>query len=158
MRYQRADLSVNAGMDTIDGLLIYKPPYSRVTAIDLNRGEHRWTAPVGDGPRDHPLLKGLNVPPLGEKLQGIGIMATKTLVFVNTIPLGSPSGDEKARKLIYVFDKASGARVTTIELDAFSAASPMTYSHQGQQYIVTATGSGPGSELIALAVPTPNAN
>jgi quinoprotein glucose dehydrogenase len=153
MRYQRADFSVNAGMDAIDGLLIYKPPYSRVTAIDLNRGEHRWMSAVGDGPRDHPLLKGLNVPPLGERLQNIGIMVTRTLVFVSTIPFASPSAEAEKRKLIYVFDKATGAPVTAIELDQFSAASPMTYLHQGRQYIVVATGSGPGSELIALSLP-----
>ena len=158
MRYQRTEFTVNAGMDTMDGLLIYKPPYSRVTAIDLNRGEHRWMSPVGDGPRDHPLLKGLNVPPLGERLQNIGILVTKTLVFVSTIPLGSPAAESQRRKLIYVFDKTNGAPVSAIELDAFSTASPMTYLHQGRQYIVTAAGSGPSSELIALALPESGAN
>ena len=86
MRYQRAPLGTGAGLETIEGLSIFKPPYSRVTAIDLNTGEHRWMAPVGDGPRDHPLLKGLNVPPLGERLQGISVLVTKTLVFVSVIP------------------------------------------------------------------------
>jgi quinoprotein glucose dehydrogenase len=57
-----------------------------------------------------------------------------------------------------VFDKTSGAPVHTIELDAFSAAAPMTYLHGGKQYIVVATGSGPNSELIALTLPSPAAD
>ena len=51
----------------IDGLPLIKPPYGRIVAIDLNRGEHVWTAVNGDGPRNHPLLKDLNLPPLGHR-------------------------------------------------------------------------------------------
>ena len=89
MRYQRAPLGTGAALETIEGLSIFKPPYSRMSAIDLNTGEHRWMAPVGDGPRDHPLLKGLNVPPLGERLQGISVLVTKTLVFISVIPVAT---------------------------------------------------------------------
>ena len=94
MRYQRAPLGTGAALDTIEGLSIFKPPYSRVTAIDLNTGEHRWMAPVGDGPRDHPLLKGLNVPPLGERLQMISVLVTKTLVFASVIPVSNRTAGE----------------------------------------------------------------
>jgi quinoprotein glucose dehydrogenase len=52
-----------------------------------------------------------------------------------------------------VYDKATGTRLHSIELDAFSAAAPMTYMHRGKQYIVVATGMGPNSELIALTLP-----
>ncbi len=154
MRYQRADLGTGGGKEMMDGLSIFKGPNSRITAINLNRGEHQWMSPVGDGPRDHPLLKGLNVPPLGERLQGISVLLTKTLVFVSAIPIGGPSATPNApRKLLYVFDKQTGARIHEIEIDAFSAAAPMTYLHGGKQYIVIATGSGPTSELIALSLP-----
>ena len=153
MRYQRAPLGTGAGLELIEGLSIFKPPYSRLTAIDLNSGDHRWTAPVGDGPRDHPLLKGLNVPPLGERLQMISVLVTRTLVFVSVIPTAQPAETESRRKLLYVFDKTSGAPLHTIELDAFSAAAPMTYLHGGKQYIVVAAGMGPNSELIALSLP-----
>ena len=155
MRYQRAPLGTGAALETIEGLSIFKPPYSRMTAIDLNTGEHRWMAPVGDGPRDHPLLKGLNVPPLGERLQGISVLVTKTLVFASVIPVATaqPAETDDRRKLIYVFDKTSGALLHAIELDAFSAAAPMTYMHRGTQYIVVAAGLGPNSELIALRLP-----
>jgi quinoprotein glucose dehydrogenase len=155
MRYQRADLGTGAGMDTLDGLSIFKPPYSRVTAFDLNKGDQQWMAPLGDGPRDHPLLKGLSVPPLGERMQGVSVLVTKTLVFASAIPVAAPStpATDATRKLLYVFDKQTGALVHTVEIDAFSAASPMTYMHRGKQYIVIATGSGPNSELVALSLP-----
>ncbi|PYR52850.1 MAG: pyrroloquinoline quinone-dependent dehydrogenase [Acidobacteria bacterium] len=153
MRYVRADLNSGAGMDSIDGLPIIKPPYSRLTAIDLNRGEHLWMAPLGSGPRDHPLLKDLNLPPLGDRMQGVSVLVTKTLVIASAIPTAAPSASEATRRLLFVFDKQTGAPVHTVELDAFSAAAPMTYMHRGKQYIVVATGSGPNSELVALSLP-----
>ena len=160
MRFQRAPLGTGAGLDLIEGLSIFKPPYSRLTAIDLNTGEHRWMAPVGDGPRDHPLLNGLKVPPLGERLQGISVLVTRTLVFVSVIPVATAqtSDTDDRRKLLYVFDKPSGTLLNTIELDAFSAAAPMTYRHGGKQYLVVAAGMGPNSELIALNLPSPAAD
>jgi quinoprotein glucose dehydrogenase len=158
MRYQRAPMGTGAGLDMIEGLSIFKPPYSRITAIDLNTGEHRWMSAVGDGPRDHPLLKGLNLPPLGERLQNISVLVTRTLVFVSTVPVADPQAPPgaTARKLIYVFDKSTGARIHDIELEAFSAAAPMTYMHRGKQYIVVATGMGPNSEWMALTLPSPS--
>ena len=153
MRYVRADLNSGAGMDSIDGLSIIKPPYSRLTAIDLNRGEHLWMAPLGSGPRDHPLLKDLNLPPLGDRMQGVSVLVTKTLVIASAIPIAAPSASEATRRLLFVFDKQTGAPVHTVELDAFSAAAPMTYMYRGKQYIVVATGSGPNSELVAFSLP-----
>ena len=59
MRYRRGGGAGN--LPTLDGLPLYKPPYSRVTAIDLNTGAIAWQVPIGDGPRNHPLLKDLNL-------------------------------------------------------------------------------------------------
>src|SRR5207253_1538379 len=73
----------------IDGLPIFKPPYSRITAIDMTTGEHKWMAPLGNGPRNHPLLKDLDLGPLGDEIQLAGILVTKTLVFVRTMHLAS---------------------------------------------------------------------
>jgi quinoprotein glucose dehydrogenase len=63
------------------GLPITKPPYGRITAIDLNTGDHVWMVPNGDGPRDHPALKDLNLPPLGHMGRAAPLV-TKTLLFV----------------------------------------------------------------------------
>jgi quinoprotein glucose dehydrogenase len=155
MRYMRTS-ELTAKLLSMDGLPIFKPPYSRVTAIDMNSGEHRWMAAIGNGPRNHPLLKGMAaVPPLGEPFQaGVSALVTKTLLVVSGAPRPTEWSDpDAARKLIFVFDKETGALLRGIELDAIAAAAPMTYSHGGKQYIVVATGSGPASELMALSLP-----
>ena len=121
----------------------------------MNQGTQRWMAPLGNGPRNHPLLKDLNLPPLGDRMQGVGVLLTRTLLFVSVIPQGAMPGSdpELPRKLIYVFDKESGALLRAIEMDGFSAASPMTYSYRGKQYIAVATGSGPNSDIAAFSLP-----
>lgn len=148
---------------TIDGLPPFKPPYARVTAIDINRGEHLWMAPLGNGPRNHPLLRDLGLPALGDGVYGASVLVTKTLLFVTVTHLqwnGAPGpppwakwGDPDAeKKLMYVFDKQSGTLLRAIELDGASAAAPMTYLHHGRQFIVVATGGGQTSELVALSL------
>jgi quinoprotein glucose dehydrogenase len=156
MRFVRADLGTGAGQDLIEGLSIFKPPYARVTALDMNQGTERWMAPLGNGPRNHPLLKELNLPPLGDRLQNVGVLLTKTLLFVSVIPQGAMPGSDPdiARKLVYVFDKDTGALLRAIDTDGFSAASPMTYLHRGKQYLAFATGSGPNSDIVAFSLPT----
>jgi quinoprotein glucose dehydrogenase len=155
MRYVRADLGTGAGLEVMDGLPIFRPPYARVTAIDMNQGTHRWMAPLGNGPRNHPLLKDLTLGPLGDRMQGVSVLVTKTLLFVGVIPQGAIPGSDPdvSRKLMYVFDKDSGGVLRAIDLDGFSAAAPMTYSYRGKQYIAVATGSGPNSEIVALSLP-----
>jgi quinoprotein glucose dehydrogenase len=149
----------------VQGLPLLKPPYGRVTAIDLNRGEIAWTAANGDGPRDHPLLRGLNLPPLGNPGRSAPLV-TKTLLFVGEgdpvmvglarVPEGMPpsiapgGGGPKFR----AFDKATGRVLWETELPAGTTGAPMTYLFQGKQYIVIAVGGRehPG-ELVALALP-----
>jgi glucose dehydrogenase len=146
---------------TIEGLSIFKPPYSKLTAIDMNRGEILWNTPIGHGPIHHPLLKGLKLPPLGDQIPRLGVLATRTLVFVNaqrleslgryTPPPWKEWGDpDMDRKLLYAFDKQSGALLREIQLDGLSAAIPMTYMFGGRQYIVVATGAGEESAIVAL--------
>jgi quinoprotein glucose dehydrogenase len=147
----------------IDGLPIFKPPYARVTAIEMNQGAHAWMQPLGNGPRTHPLLRDLNLPPLGDQIYGGSVLVTKTLLFVsvtrlqfNGIPKPAPWamwGDPDAdRKMIYVFDKRNGKLLRVIEMDGLSAAAPMTYLHGGRQYIVVAAGGGQTSELVAFSI------
>lgn len=147
----------------IEGLPIIKPPYARVTAIDLNTGSRLWMTPLGNGPRRHPLLKDLTLPPLGDAVLGAAPLVTKTLLFVgvtSTFVNGQvqPTSWEQwndpgwQKKVIYVFDKKTGAILHVIETDNLSAAAPMTYLHRGTQYLVVATGQGLSSELVAYSV------
>jgi quinoprotein glucose dehydrogenase len=158
-----------AELMTVDGLPLFKPPYFRVTAIDMNKGEQLWMSPLGNGPRTHPLLKELNLPPLGGDYQRGSVLVTKNLLFVSMSALHSRGVPERApwaqwadpadaRRLIYVFDKSSGTLLRSIELDGLSAAAPMTYLHRGRQFIVVATGGGLTSEIVALALPGSSQN
>ncbi len=130
-----------------DGLPLFKPPYSHVTAIDLETGDHIWDTPLGDGPIDHPRLKDLDLPPMGDNSSGF-VLATKTLLF-------AAQGGQKPT--LRALDKATGEIVAEIPLQAPASGSPMTYMHDGRQYIVLAAGSGfrgqIPSQLIALALP-----
>ena len=141
---------------TLDGLPLFKPPYSRMTAIDMHRGEILWTAPLGNGPRNHPLLQGLDLPPLGNRAMTTSVLVTKSLVFGTMTKGRSPerwADDEADRQLLFAFDKADGALLRTFLLDGRSAAAPMTYLHEGKQYVVVATGGGDTAELVALSLP-----
>jgi quinoprotein glucose dehydrogenase len=149
---------------TLDGLPLFKPPYFRLTAIDMNKGERLWTAPLGEGPRNHPLLKDLNLGPIGGDYQRGSVLVTKTLLFVTMSALHSRGVPERApwakyaagedeRRLMYVFDKTAGTLLRTIEIDGLSAAAPMTYVHRGRQYIAVATGGGLTSEVVAFGLP-----
>jgi quinoprotein glucose dehydrogenase len=154
---------------TIDGLPIIKPPYARITAIDMNKGEQSWMAPLGNGPQRHPLLKDLGLGPLGDRLQRASVLVTKTLLFVSVCRLdyeGRPApaewtklaGPDAVREVVYVFDKRSGRVLHTIELDGMSAAAPMTYMYNGRQYLVMQVGSGKASEVVALTTPAKTTN
>ncbi len=148
---------------SLDGLPILKPPYGRVTALDLNKGDLKWTAPIGDGPRNHPLLKDLNLPALGAPIRNAALV-TKSLLFVamgsgnlgggRNLPVGGRplSKPEIEPTKLRVYDKATGAPLWDFDAPSRPLASPMTYSHQGKQYIVVAAGSGTTAELIAFAL------
>jgi quinoprotein glucose dehydrogenase len=135
------------------GLPLVKPPYGRVTALDLNQGTTKWMTAHGDGPRNHPLLRPLNLPPLGQAVRA-GPLATKTLLFVtegDQINVRTPpsGGGRKVR----AFDKATGAVVWEMELEAGATGTPMTYLHNGRQFIVFAIGSTEhAGEFVALAL------
>jgi quinoprotein glucose dehydrogenase len=149
---------------TIDGLPIFKPPYASVAAVDMNKGEIAWQVAIGNGPRNHPLLAGLSLPPLGDAIQGAGPLVTKTLLFVgvtNLFGTGQPVASTFAsfsdpgwqRKLLYVFDKKTGAVVHVVEIDGLAMSTPMTYMHRGKQYVVVAMGARENSELVAFSLP-----
>ena len=140
---------------SIDGFPVFKGPYGRITAIDMNRGEHVWMAANGDGPRNHPLVKDLNLPPLGIPGRGAPLL-TKTLLFIGegSDALPGTNRDGMFGRMFRAYDKATGAIVWETELPAGTTGAPITYMHQGKQYIVVAIGGREQSpELIAFALP-----
>lgn len=136
------------------GLPLTKPPYGRITAIDLNRGEHKWQVANGDGPRFHPELKSLNLPPLGQAVRAAPLV-TKTLLFVtegDQINVRTPPNG--GGKKIRAYDKATGQVVWETELEAGSTGTLMTYAHKGKQYIVIAIGGVQHpAEFVAFSLP-----
>ena len=136
------------------GLPLVKPPYGRITALDLNRGETAWMVPNGDGPRNHPAIKDLNLGPLGHAVR-TSTLATRTLLFVtegDQVSVRTPPGGSGQK--IRALDKGTGSTVWEMTLAAGATGSPMTYLHNGRQYIVLAIGGqNHPAEFIALALP-----
>ena len=141
---------------SIDGLPIIKGPYGRITAIDLNRGVHLWTRANGDGPRFHPLLKDLKLPPLGYPNRPAPLL-TKTLLFLgegSDAISGTAGADWTWGTKFRAYDKATGNVIWEMDLPSGTTAGPMTYVVKAKQYIVVAVGArNHPSEYIALALP-----
>jgi len=135
------------------GLPLFKPPYGRITAINLNMGDHVWVKPNGDGPREHPAIKHLNLPPLGQPGRASPLV-TKTLFFIgegDPINVRTPPGG--GGRKFRAYDKASGAVVWEMEFPAGTTGAPMTYMYKGKQYIAFAIGSSEHqAEFVALAL------
>jgi quinoprotein glucose dehydrogenase len=132
----------------------FKPPYAKLTAIDLNKGEILWSVANGAGIRNHPAFKGLNLPDIGTPGRNAAIV-TKTLVFMgqgSDTGVGVPAGF--GGKMFHAFDKKTGKIVWEMELPAGVSNSPMTYMVNGKQYLLVAvSGRQYPGELIALAIP-----
>lgn len=113
----------------------------------MNRGEKLWHVPVGEGPRDRPALKGLELPALGNFEKLGGPLLTDELLFIG-------QGFETNR--LGAYDKATGEEIWWMQLPARFHAAPITYLVNGKQYIVFAIGGGAGGapeQLMALALP-----
>ena len=148
------------------GLPLFKPPYGRITAIDLNTGEIMWMVPNGWGPNEHPSIAHLNLGRLGSPGRP-GPLLTKTLLFVGE---GSNVGIEAGGRVMdgmplsivtnygepwfRAYDKRSGDVVWEMELPAGTTGVPMTYLHEGRQYVVVPIGGRdvPG-QWVALSLP-----
>ena len=140
---------------SIDGFPVFKGPYGRITAINMNTGAQVWMAANGDGPRHHPLVKDLSLPPLGIPGRGAPLL-TKSLLFIgegsDAIP--GTNRDGMFGRMFRAYDKRSGQVVWETELPAGTTGAPITYLHQGKQYIVVAIGGrDQAPEWIAFALP-----
>lgn len=136
------------------GLPLTKPPYGRITAIDLTRGEHLWMVPNGDGPRNHPALRDLKLPPLGQPGRAAPLL-TRSLLFIgegDAVGLSVPPGG--GGNHFRAYDKATGRVVWDTELPAGTTGAPVTYMAGGKQFIVVAIGGQKHpAEFVALSLP-----
>ena len=146
------------------GLPLFKPPYGRITAIDMNTGEIVWQVPNGDGPRNHPAIRHLNLGRLGRPARPTPL-ATGTLLFIGEGTGRAGGGSRRPEEMpmeivtnfgepwFRAYDKTTGDVVWEMELSVTGA--PITYMHQGRQYIVVATGGADDpAEYVALSLPT----
>jgi quinoprotein glucose dehydrogenase len=148
------------GALTVEGLPLVKPPYSVLSAINLDRGELMWQVPHGDTPdvvRNHPALKGLNIPKTGQQ-GSVGLVVTKTLVILGD-PQVTTTPEHPRGAMLRAYDKRTGRQVAAIWMAAPQSGSPMTYKGpDGRQYIVIAISGGNYSgEYLAFALPSTEA-
>ncbi len=136
LRYSRVELP--------DGLPLFKPPYSKITAIDMNTGEHLWSIPVGETPEivlNHPQLKDKQIANTGSGRIAKMMVTANLLIYADVASDGTPH--------LFAIDKATGKQLGKVEVPEKSNYGIMTYIHKARQYIVLQT----GSRLTAMALP-----
>ncbi|MBR14868.1 MAG: pyrroloquinoline quinone-dependent dehydrogenase [Gammaproteobacteria bacterium] len=144
-RYYRLQ---NRGVVGPRGLPLLKPPYSTITAFDMNRGEILWQVPNGDKMARvdaHPALDGLDLPPLG----GGGrhpVLVTSTLLIHGQDMGYGPN--------LIARDKATGDELARIELSGTPQSAPMSYAVDSKQYIAIGINDAPTPKLVVFALPT----
>lgn len=126
-----------------DNLPMFKPPYSHITAIDMNSGEHLWQLPIGETPDrvlNHPDLQGMDIPMTGTG-RNAAMSVTKTMfMYTSTASDGTP--------MLFFVDKLSGEQLGSVEIPAVVNYGMSSYVHEGKQYIMLQT----GAKLTAMAL------
>ena len=140
---------------TVEGLPLVKPPYGRISAINMDTGDILWQIAHGETPdvvRNHPALQGMDIPRTG-RVGSIGTLITGKLLIAGEAGFfTNPSGQRGA--MFRAYDKATGKDAGAIFMPAPQTGSPMTYMLDGRQYIVVAIGgAGYGAELVAYRLP-----
>lgn len=152
MRY----IARNVPVDRPLGLPLVKPPWGRITAIDLNTGDHAWMVPNGQAPQyvlDHPALKGIDLSGAGNP-ERAPLLVTKTLLFSGDGSGLFASGPNGGGPMFRALDKKTGRTIHEMELPGNETGLPMTYMANGRQFIVVAVAKrGEPAELVALALP-----
>jgi quinoprotein glucose dehydrogenase len=119
----------------------------------MNTGDKTWWIPNGGFDpvtSTDPMFAGVMLPPQGARGQA-QVITTKTLVVYGTGRDGGPRG---AAPQLFAVDKATGNQVGALQIPSKTSPVPMTYLHNGKQYIVFATGAGANTSLVALALPS----
>ena len=162
MRYLKGNPNTGLGQGglsalTVEGLPPTKPPYGRISAINLDRGEIAWQIAHGETPdlvKNHPKLKGLNIPRTGQTCAGLaGLVVTKTLLIGGECLVTTTASGQRGA-MLRAYDKATGKDAGAVYMPAPQTGSPMTYMVNGKQYVVVAIGgSSFAGEYIAFRLP-----
>ncbi|HWG38758.1 MAG TPA: PQQ-binding-like beta-propeller repeat protein [Terriglobales bacterium] len=141
---------------TVDGLPLVKPPYSTLSAINLDTGMIEWQVAHGDTPdyiRNSPALKGLNVPRTGQRSYNIGTLVTQSLVIAGDAMV-TTTPDHPRGAMLRAYDQKTGQEVGGVLMPAPQSGSPMTYMVNGKQYLIVAVSGGNYSgEYICYTLP-----
>jgi quinoprotein glucose dehydrogenase len=152
-----SDYTFGGNLPTIRGLRILKPPYGRITAYNMNKGEIAWQIPNGDTPqqfKDAAAKLGITIPKTGAPSQ-TGLLVTKTLLIAGEGSGGAP--------ILHAYDKATGAEIWQTPMPGPQTSLPMTYMHNNRQFVIigvrgraaTPDAPGFGAQLVAYALPPP---
>jgi quinoprotein glucose dehydrogenase len=140
---------------TVQGMPLVKPPYGRISAIDMNKGDILWQIAHGETPdvvRDAPALKGMTIPRTG-RVGMIGTLVTKSLLIAGEAGVFT-NADGEHGAMLRAYDKATGKDAGAIFMPAPQTGSPMTYTLGGKQYLVLGIGgAGHPAELVAYRLP-----
>ena len=126
-----------------DGLPLLKPPYSHITAIDMNTGEHVWQMPVGETPErvlNHPDLQDMDIPTTGTGANAAMVVTKSLFMYGSEASDGTP--------MLYFVDKLTGEHLGGVETEERTRYGMMTYMHEGKQYIMLQN----GPKLTAMAL------
>jgi quinoprotein glucose dehydrogenase len=141
---------------TVQGLPLLKPPYDRITAYNMNTGDIIWQKTHSSTPdeiRNHPALRGLNLPRLGQPGRTfIGTLTTKTLVIAGEGGVHTSDAGKRVA-LLRAYDKRTGEDAGAVEMPNKQTGSPMTYTIDGKQFILLAVSGSDGAEILAYALP-----
>lgn len=156
-----------AGVGGPDGLPLLKPPFSSITAIDMNTGEHLWKIPAGKGPVDHPAIKHLKLDRVGIPRQS-HITLTNDVLFVapegtnaviglstrgNALITQATKGEDEAEPYIYAHSAKTGDLIAELKLPGAAFGGLMSYTAKGKHYVIVPTGgAGTPARLIAVQV------
>ena len=131
------------------GLPLLRPPWGSIVALNLNTGEKAWAIPNGDTPqsvKDHAALQGVDLPVTG-KMSHANVLTTRSLVIYGEGRSGDP--------ILHAVDKATGEEVGWLDIPATTNTAPMSYMHNGRQYILLSVARAPNvpAQIVALALP-----
>ena len=135
-------------LDSPLGVPCIAPPWGKLVALDMSKGEVLWESALGSihemGPVPVPFEINWGTPNLG------GPMATASgLIFIGA------TMDRRIR----AYDADSGGTLWSYALPVDAAATPMTYKYKGKQYVVINAaghmmfGREIGDYLVAFALP-----